>query len=94
MGSTWKPHGVHMETTCCPHANHVVYTWKPCGVNMVTMLCQHENNMVSTWYLDTIWFLYTCGHNVVTVVGQWIITVLCPLVVDVVYEPMYTTVSL
>ena len=66
MGSTWKLHGVHMETTCCPHANHVVYTWKPCGVNMVIMLCQHKNNMVSTWYLDTMWFLYTCGHNVVT----------------------------
>ena len=44
MGSTWKPHAVHMQT----------------------MLCQHKNNMVSTWYLDTMWFLYTRGHNVVT----------------------------
>ena len=48
-----------METTCCPHVNHVVSIWKPCGVNMITMLCQHENNMVSTWYMDTMWFLYT-----------------------------------
>ena len=67
MVSTWKPHGVHMETTCYPHANHVVSTWKPCGVNMVIMLCQHENNMVSTWYMGHhVVSVHTSGHNVVT----------------------------
>ena len=41
MLSTWKPHGVHMETTWYLHRNHMVSTWKPCGVHVVTTLCPH-----------------------------------------------------
>ena len=31
MVSTWKPCGIHMETTWYLHRNHMVSTWKPCG---------------------------------------------------------------
>ena len=65
METMWCPYGKHMcpcqnhmETTCCLHANHVVYTWEPCGVYMVTTLCQHKNHMVSTCHMFSTWTLY------------------------------------
>ena len=66
MLSMSKPHCVHMKTTCCLHANHVVYTWEPYGVYMV-------NHIVSTWkphgvYVDKTWFPY--GQHVVTMLTQ------------------------
>ena len=58
-----------MKTTCCLHANHVVYTWETCGVYMKTTCCLHANPIVSMWtphgfYMDSMWLL--CGHNIVT----------------------------
>ena len=34
---TWKPCGVHIETTWCLCENHIVSTWKPHAVYMQTM---------------------------------------------------------
>ena len=64
--STWKPHVVHMETTCYPHGNQVVSTEKPCGVNVVTTLCPHvyKNHMVPKYHVETM--LFSCWHNMVT----------------------------
>ena len=45
---TCKPSGFQMETTDCPHANHVVHTWKTHGVYMINTLCQHVYLIVST----------------------------------------------
>ena len=48
MVSTWKPHGIYIETiwylpgnhvvtTLCQHGNHMVSIWKACFVNIETM---------------------------------------------------------
>ena len=69
MVSTWKLHGVHMETTWYLHRNHMVSTWKPCGVHVVNTLCPHWNHMMSIWkpcfvHIETMWFSY--GNHMVS----------------------------
>ena len=65
MVSTWKPHGIYIETIWCPpgnhvvttlcqHGNHMVSIWKPCFVNIETMWFLYGNHMVSTF--DTLWW--------------------------------------
>ena len=61
--STWKPNGVHLETTWCAHGNHIISTWQPCSV--------HRNYMVSVWkpyggHMETMWF--SDGNYVVSIV--------------------------
>ena len=75
MVSTWKPHGVHMETTWYLQRNHMVSTWKPCGVHVVTTLCPHWNHMMSIWkpcfvYIETMWFSHG-NHMVSTFETLW-----------------------
>ena len=65
MVSTWKPHGIYIETiwcppgnhvvtTLCPHSNHMVSIWKPYFVHIETMWFSYGNHMVSTF--DTLWW--------------------------------------
>ena len=49
MVSTWKPHGIYIETIQCPPGNHVVTTLCQHGNHMKAMFCPHRNNVIFTW---------------------------------------------
>ena len=71
--STWKPHGVYVDTTWFLHGHHVVSmwtqhsyhmdtTWFPGEHNVVTMCFPCAHHVVSRWSSQC----FKCGHHMIS----------------------------
>ena len=65
---TWKPCGVHLVTTLCPHGHQMVSMWSPHDSHVDTMWLPHGNHMASMWtpcgfQVDTTWFQMWTSHG-------------------------------